>query len=92
MSNTNRQDCCQGSTHKCFSHLSNEPICSRLKDFIQESPESGNRNVMLPDRCSCCSTAVKKNSERVKKEIENFVHSFDGSASCSTQTNLNKKT
>ncbi|KAI1136011.1 hypothetical protein F5Y05DRAFT_415606 [Hypoxylon sp. FL0543] len=48
----------------------NEPIHSRLDDFIMEPLHDGNRNVMLPDRLASKAAAVKESRERMKAEID----------------------
>ncbi|KAI1657733.1 hypothetical protein F4813DRAFT_359377 [Daldinia decipiens] len=48
-----------------------EPIHPRLDDFIREPLDSGNRNVMLPDRNANVDLAIKYSQERMEKDIEN---------------------
>ncbi|KAI0106769.1 hypothetical protein F4814DRAFT_451981 [Daldinia grandis] len=48
----------------------NELIHPRIDDFIKEPLDSGNRNVMLPDRNSNVDSAIKASQERMEKDIE----------------------
>ncbi|KAI2776649.1 hypothetical protein F4815DRAFT_449076 [Daldinia loculata] len=49
----------------------NESIHPRIDDFIKEPLDSGNRNVMLPDKNASVDLAVKDSRERMEKDIEN---------------------
>ncbi|KAI1455759.1 hypothetical protein F4805DRAFT_459405 [Annulohypoxylon moriforme] len=91
------------NTHKKYDqplsisqHLnlsSTEPTHSRVDDFLQEPLDAGNRNVMLPDKCSDCVTAIAQSSERMRQKLENITHMFNESTKCgSSQPKTDNKT
>ncbi|OTA68803.1 hypothetical protein K449DRAFT_429694 [Hypoxylon sp. EC38] len=55
-----------------------ESCQTRLNDFVEESPEEGNRNVMLPDRPASKARAVKEARKRMKTKIDNIPEVLSG--------------
>ncbi|KAI8963636.1 hypothetical protein F5Y11DRAFT_140238 [Daldinia sp. FL1419] len=56
---------------------SDDPIHTRMNEFIEEPLDSGNRNVMLPDRGTDVDVAIRDSQKRMEKGIESTAKALE---------------